>query len=62
MNKKYSEEIITAIIEQYHSGQSVAILCTEYRVPRSTIYSWLISIGNPNLRTMLKFLIGTIMT
>lgn len=41
MNKKYSKEIITATIEQYHGGQSVAILCTEYSVPRSTIYSWI---------------------
>ncbi|HVI39589.1 MAG TPA: IS3 family transposase, partial [Anaerovoracaceae bacterium] len=26
---------------QYHGGQSVALLCAEYGIPRSTIYSWI---------------------
>ena len=41
MNKKYSEDLVATIIEQYHNGQSITLLCVEYKVPRSTIYFWL---------------------
>ena len=41
MNKKYSEEAIKNIIDQYANGQPVALLCAEHGIPRSTIYFWL---------------------
>lgn len=41
MNKKYSEETIQRVIEQYSNGESVALLCAEHEVPRSTVYSWI---------------------
>ena len=37
------------IIEQYHVGTSVALLCAEHGVPRSTIYFWIKQ--NRNLRS-----------
>ena len=41
MNKKYDETLITSIITQHNNGHSVASLCAEHRIPRSTIYFWL---------------------
>ncbi|MCL1919054.1 MAG: transposase [Peptococcaceae bacterium] len=41
MNTKHSEEVIKGIVEQYSNGKAVALLCAEYRVPRSTVYFWI---------------------
>ena len=41
MNNKYSDEVIRKVVDQYNNGQPAALLCAEYGVPRSTIYSWL---------------------
>lgn len=41
MNKKYNDEIIKSIVEQYGNGQSVTLLCADYGIPRSTIYVWI---------------------
>jgi transposase-like protein len=41
MNKKHSEEVIQAIINQYNNGKPVAHLCSEHGIPRSTIYYWI---------------------
>ena len=42
MNTKYDNALIEKVIEEYHNGrQSVALLCAEHNVPRSTIYFWI---------------------
>jgi len=38
MNKKHGEEITGAVVGKYENGQSVALLCVEYGIPRSTVY------------------------
>lgn len=40
MNQKYDEEFIKSAVDQYNNGQSVALLCADNGVPRSTIYAW----------------------
>ena len=41
MNKKYTNSLIASIITQHKNGYSVASLCAEHNIPRSTIYFWL---------------------
>lgn len=41
MYKKFSDAEKAGIVEQYWTGQSVAALCRQYDVCRSTLYSWL---------------------
>lgn len=41
MYKKFSDAEKAGIVEQYWAGQSVAALCRQYDVCRSTLYSWL---------------------
>lgn len=41
MNKQYDAGLIKRILNQYHTGQSVALLCAEHGIPRSTIYFWI---------------------
>ena len=38
---KYNNELIERVVKKYNSGQSVALLCAEHDIPRSTIYFWL---------------------
>jgi len=41
MCNRHSEETIKSIIDQYFNGKSVALICVEHGVPRSTVYSWI---------------------
>lgn len=41
MNKKYTEEFKTTIVELYRSGKSLAELNAEYGIPKSTISTWI---------------------
>lgn len=41
MQSKFSDSEKTSIVSQYWDGQSVAGLCKQYGIPRSTLYSWL---------------------
>ena len=41
MNKKYTEEFKTTIVELYRSGKSLAELNAEYGIPKSTISTWM---------------------
>jgi len=41
MNTKYDTALVERVIEEYHNGQSVALLCAEYEIPRSTVYFWI---------------------
>ena len=40
MNIKYDNALIEKVVEEYHNGQSVALLCAEHNIPRSTVYFW----------------------
>lgn len=42
MNQKHSENTIKTIVNQYVNGKSVALLCAEHSIPRSTIYHWIV--------------------
>jgi len=37
---KYSVKYKQSLIERYHNGDSIAEICNETGVPRSTLYSW----------------------
>lgn len=41
MKPKFTDLEKREIVAQYWDGQSVRSLCTQYGVPRSTLYSWL---------------------
>ena len=41
MNKKHDENLINTVVSEHSSGQSVAMLCAQYNLPRSTVYFWL---------------------
>ena len=41
MNTKYDNALIQRVVEEYRKGQSVALLCAEHNIPRSTIYFWI---------------------
>ena len=38
--KRFSEDQIVRILEEFESGKSVEEVCREYNVARSTIYMW----------------------
>ena len=38
--KRFSEDQVVRILEEFESGKSVEELCREYNVARSTIYMW----------------------
>ena len=38
--KRFSENQIVRILEEFEQGKSVDKLCREYNVARSTIYMW----------------------
>ena len=37
---KYSEEVIKAILEEYHSGADRAKLCRKYKITPRTLFRW----------------------
>ena len=37
---KYSEEVIKAILEEYHSGADRAKLCKKYKITPRTLFRW----------------------
>ena len=41
MSKKYVEILINTVVAEHSGGQSVAILCAHYNLPRSTVYFWI---------------------
>jgi len=41
VNKKHRPELVAIIVDQHTAGQTVAHLCAEHGLPRSTIYSWI---------------------
>jgi Transposase. len=41
MNKKYDKTLINTVVAEHSGGQSVAILCAHYTLPRSTVYFWI---------------------
>jgi putative transposase len=38
--KRFSEDQVVRILEEFESGKSVEEICREYNVARSTIYMW----------------------
>jgi putative transposase len=38
--KRFSEDQVVRILEEYETGKSVEEICREYNVARSTIYMW----------------------
>ena len=45
-NYKYSEELIQKCCEDYRAGVSVAAICEETGVSRSSVYAWIAKLGN----------------
>ena len=41
MNKKHDEALINMVVAEHSNGQSVAMICSQYNLPRSTIYFWI---------------------
>jgi len=41
MNKKHDETLVNTVVSEYSGGRSVAMLCAQYNLPRSTVYFWI---------------------
>jgi len=41
MHSRYTDQEKSNIVAAYINGRSVALLCAEYEIPRSTVYSWI---------------------